>query len=59
MNQPMRDQPGYEDWMNSLTPAGRFGEVPEIANAVCFLASDLAEYVVGASYLVDGVWIAK
>lgn len=59
MNQPMRDQPGYEDWMNSLTPAGRFGEVAEIANAVCFLASDLAEYVVGASYLVDGGWIAK
>lgn len=35
-------------------PAGRFGTVEEVANAVVFLASEKASWIVGASINVDG-----
>ena len=35
-------------------PMGRVGQPNEIANAVCFLASDEASFVTGTSLLVDG-----
>jgi NAD(P)-dependent dehydrogenase (short-subunit alcohol dehydrogenase family) len=35
-------------------PAGRFGNVEEIASAVVFLASDESAYMVGAEMLIDG-----
>jgi NAD(P)-dependent dehydrogenase (short-subunit alcohol dehydrogenase family) len=37
-----------------MTPAGRLGEIPEIADAVVFLASDAARYVTGTGLAVDG-----
>ena len=37
-----------------LIPMGRVGEAEELANAVCFLASDEASYITGASLVVDG-----
>jgi NAD(P)-dependent dehydrogenase (short-subunit alcohol dehydrogenase family) len=33
---------------------GRFGRPPDVADAVTYLASDLAGYVTGASLVVDG-----
>lgn len=59
INEELRAQPGYEDGCNELTPAGRFGEVEEIADAAIFLASERARYVHGASLLVDGGWTAR
>lgn len=35
-------------------PLKRFGEVEDVANAVCFLASPLASYITGISLYVDG-----
>jgi NAD(P)-dependent dehydrogenase (short-subunit alcohol dehydrogenase family) len=40
-------------------PLGRGGEPHEVANAVAFLASDLASYITGATLLVDGGQMAS
>ena len=40
-------------------PLGRGGEPAEVANAVAFLASDLASYITGAALLVDGGQLAS
>ncbi len=37
-----------------LTPAGRLGEVAEMADAVVFLCSDAARFITGAGLPVDG-----
>jgi 3alpha(or 20beta)-hydroxysteroid dehydrogenase len=37
-----------------LTPAGRLGEVSDMADAVVFLASDAARFITGAGLPVDG-----
>jgi L-rhamnose 1-dehydrogenase len=41
-------------YMKKRIPLGRLGEPADVANAVVFLASDLARYVTGAALLVDG-----
>ena len=43
----------YDDLMK-LVPYGRIGEPEDIANAAVWLASDLSDYVVGATLFVDG-----
>lgn len=40
--------------MAKAVPLGRVGQAEEFANVACFLASDLASYVTGASINVDG-----
>lgn len=46
-----------EEAMNKLLrliPYGRIGEPRDVANAVLFLASDLSDYMTGATVFVDG-----
>jgi glucose 1-dehydrogenase len=35
-------------------PYGRWGEIPDVARAVAWLASEQADYVVGSTLFVDG-----
>jgi 2-dehydro-3-deoxy-D-gluconate 5-dehydrogenase len=44
-------------FLESITPAGRFGKPEEIAEAVMFLIR--SEFVYGQTITVDGGWIAK
>lgn len=37
-----------------LTPAGRLGQIDDMADAVVFLASDAAKFITGAGLPVDG-----
>ncbi|MGB0579116.1 MAG: SDR family oxidoreductase, partial [Limisphaerales bacterium] len=39
-------------------PLNRFGEPEEIANAILFLCSPLADYVTGQTIHVNGGWYA-
>ena len=40
--------------MKSSIPLGRLGTPQDVANLVCFLASDEAEYITGQTFNVDG-----
>ena len=42
------------DMMKSKVPTGTLGKPEDIANAYCFLASEEAGYINGATISVDG-----
>ena len=44
----------FNAWVSARTPAGRWGETPELAGACVFLASDASSYVNGHIIYVDG-----
>ena len=50
---PQRDPSRY-DLINRRIPTGRWGEPEELQGAAVFLASRAADYVTGASIIVDG-----
>jgi NAD(P)-dependent dehydrogenase (short-subunit alcohol dehydrogenase family) len=54
----LRDLDARKDLMSS-TPAGRAGRPEEIAAAAVFLASADADFITGASLIVDGGWTIK
>lgn len=51
---PLSSDPGIRSELEAKTPAGRIGTAEEVAEAVLFLASDDASYVVGSLLSVDG-----
>ncbi len=42
------------DFIAGTIPLGRYGEPGDVANLMCFLASDEAEFLTGGVYMVDG-----
>lgn len=42
------------EFATTRTPAGKIGDVEDVANAVVFLASEQAKYITGAELCVDG-----
>jgi gluconate 5-dehydrogenase len=58
MNAPLIADAEFSAWVARRTPAGRWGEPPEIAGAAVFLASSAADYVTGHVVHVDGGFAA-
>jgi len=48
------DDPAWRAGAEAGTPLGRIGDPGEVADVVCFLASDAASYVTGQTIVVDG-----
>jgi len=51
--------PAFFEEMAVHVPMGRIGRIEEVANLFCFLASDEASFISGASYLIDGAQLAE
>ncbi len=49
----------YLEPMRAAHPMGRLGEPSEVAEAICFLASDAASFITGAILPVDGGYLAR
>ena len=47
-------KPGYRESFENVIPLGRIAKPEDIANAVVFMASDMASFITGETLLVDG-----
>jgi glucose 1-dehydrogenase len=54
INEPVLDDAKERREVEAEIPLGRWGEISDIAQAVAWVASDQAHYVVGATLFVDG-----
>ena len=54
MNRALIDNAEFNAWVCKRTPAGRWGDPPEIAGLAVFLASSAANYVTGQIIMIDG-----
>jgi gluconate 5-dehydrogenase len=54
MNAALTADPEFSSWVERRTPAGRWGDPPEVAGAAVFLASSASDYVTGHLLAVDG-----
>ena len=54
MNRALLDNAEFDAWVKKRTPAGRWGEPPEIAGLAVFLASNAANYMTGQVLVMDG-----
>jgi gluconate 5-dehydrogenase len=58
MNQALIDNPAFDAWVKSRTPAKRWGKPEELVGTAVFLASDASAYVNGQIIYVDGGMIS-
>jgi gluconate 5-dehydrogenase len=59
MNTALIEDPVFDAWVGTRTPAGRWGRLEEIGPAAVFLASDEASFVNGHVLVVDGGFTAS
>lgn len=54
LTMPLHDDPEKNAWIESITPAGRWGDPDDLVGPAVFLASDASAFVNGAVLFVDG-----
>ncbi len=54
MTRKLADDPEFDAWIRSRTPAGRWGNPDELVGAAVFLASAASDFVNGQILYVDG-----
>jgi NAD(P)-dependent dehydrogenase (short-subunit alcohol dehydrogenase family) len=58
-NQVLESNPQLMEIFKSMHPIGHFGTPEEIANAVVWLLSDKASFVLGHTLLVEGGIVSR
>jgi NAD(P)-dependent dehydrogenase (short-subunit alcohol dehydrogenase family) len=58
LTRPLQANSGFNQWVLSRTPAGRWGRPDDIAPAAVFLAGESAGFINGQVLYVDGGWTA-
>jgi gluconate 5-dehydrogenase len=58
MNKPLVENPAFDAWVKSRTPARRWGKPEELVGAAVFLASPASDFVNGQIIYVDGGFLA-
>ena len=59
ISSPLFKIPGFKEHEMSKVPLQRFATFDDVANAVCFLASDAAAEITGSILPVDGGWTTQ
>lgn len=54
MNRALFEDPKFDAWLRSRTPAGRWGELEELIGPIVFLSSRASDFVSGHILYVDG-----
>lgn len=54
LNAALVSDPDFTAWIEKRTPAGRWGQLPELVGAAIFLGSNASSYVNGTVIYVDG-----
>lgn len=59
LTRPMLEKKEFSDYVHSMIPMGKLGQVQDVVNAVLFLSSSASSMTTGHSLLVDGGWTAQ
>lgn len=54
MTQPLAQDPQFDSWIRSRTPAGRWGDPADLVGTAIYLASSASDFVNGQIIYVDG-----
>jgi gluconate 5-dehydrogenase len=58
LNTALVNDADFSAWVEKRTPAGRWGEVEELAGAAIFLSSAASDFVTGQVLYVDGGFLS-
>ena len=58
MNKALADDPKFNEWVLSKTPAKRWGDPSDLRGTAVFLASAASDFINGHIIYVDGGWLA-